>query len=70
MPRATASPRRGHGPHLYSWPQPKPRRSDPVDPRMIRVIRRALLASDQADVEATAEQVAARVWDWLAEGDS
>jgi hypothetical protein len=54
-----------------TWPHPKHRPADPVDPRLVAVVRRTLLTQlDMADdVDEIAAKVADRVWAWLAEGD-
>lgn len=54
-----------------TWPHPHQKLDDPVDPRLVRVISRALRTAPDAgrDVGPVAEHVAQRVWDWLAEGD-
>lgn len=43
--------------------------ADPVDPRLVRVILRALRSCDRRDDAETARRVADVVWAWLAEGD-
>jgi hypothetical protein len=63
-------PDRGY-PGYESWPHPKPP-PDPVDARLVRVIRRVLAPAwgGRPDLERCAQDVAGAVWDWLAEGDS
>lgn len=50
-----------------TWPHPRRRTDDPVDRRLVAVVRRAL--RDPVGADERAEHVAERVWEWLAEGD-
>ncbi len=50
-----------------TWPHPKPKVDDSVDPRLVAVVRRAL--RDPVDPARLPDHVAERVWAWLAEGD-
>lgn len=63
--------RAGHAPPGYnSWPHPRRSRTDdPVDPRLTKVIRRAMRTNGLGGDQATAQAIADQVWAWLAQGD-